>query len=141
MAKESHLNKREFTKILKWEFYIKIWFSTISEAFKMQNQKIWTIKQASLEKRHNNLSNDILLSQNGGRQYHKVSSQNWKEILNKLFFKSKFIGASLCNKLYKFSNNWFKSKGVNTVSYWLVHLVFFVPMNNLVQLHPYFVSF
>ena len=42
----------------------------------MQNQKIWTIKQASLEKRHNNLSNDILLSQNGGRQYHKVSSQN-----------------------------------------------------------------
>ena len=107
----------------------------------MQNQKIWTIKQASLEKRHNNLSNDILLSQNGGRQYHKVSSQNWKEILNKLFFKSKFIGASLCNKLYKFSNNWFKSKGVNTVSYWLVHLVFFVPMNNLVQLHPYFVSF
>lgn len=55
----------------------------------MLNRKVWIIKKESLENRHHNLSNNILLDQNEGWQDHKGSSQSWKEMHKVLFFRSK----------------------------------------------------
>ena len=64
----------------------------------MLNRKVWIIKKESLENRHHNLSNNILLDQNEGWQDHKGSSQSWKE-MHKYYFSGQKLIFKVSNKM------------------------------------------